>query len=329
MEFLKRLHGHLEGDNVLKMSHITLQFCAAKGVEPPKATANFLPVLVHACPANFSTIEYFENLQSEVLGRLVIYSDVMTSSMNVLSGVTLQHGLAVVPCQQTSGVGRSNNMWLSPEGCAMFSIQLHIPLTSYLGQHTPLLQHIVALAVVSAVCNLPGYQDLDLHLKWPNDIYAGRSAKLGGLIVNTTINKTFAVCNVGLGVNLDNRIPTTCINEMIAQLSSMPSAPHERLAPLSREKLLAVTFTQLEHLLNAVQVGQVQQVLDLYYSYWLHSDAEITVVGARESTQKATVIGVDDFGFLRVQGQDGISFSVHPDGNSFDMLRGLVAPTVK
>lgn len=329
LEFLKRLHGHLEGDNVLKMSHITLQFCAAKGVEPPKATANFLPVLVHACPANFSTIEYFENLQSEVLGRLVIYSDVMTSSMNVLSGVTLQHGLAVVPCQQTSGVGRSNNMWLSPEGCAMFSIQLHIPLTSYLGQHTPLLQHIVALAVVSAVCNLPGYQDLDLHLKWPNDIYAGRSAKLGGLIVNTTIDKTFAVCNVGLGVNLDNRIPTTCINEMIAQLSSMPSAPHERLAPLSREKLLAVTFTQLEHLLNAVQVGQVQQVLDLYYSYWLHSDAEITVVGARESTQKATVIGVDDFGFLRVQGQDGISFSVHPDGNSFDMLRGLVAPTVK
>lgn len=60
LEFLKRLHGHLEGDNVLKMSHITLQFCAAKGVEPPKATASFMPVLVHACPANFSTIEYFE-----------------------------------------------------------------------------------------------------------------------------------------------------------------------------------------------------------------------------------------------------------------------------
>lgn len=99
-----------------------------------------------------------QNLQSEVLGRLVIYSDVMTSSMNILSGVTLQHGLAVVPFQQTGGVGRSTNMWLGPEGCAMFSLQLHIPLASYLGQHIPLLQHIVALAVVSAVCNLPGYQ---------------------------------------------------------------------------------------------------------------------------------------------------------------------------
>ena len=79
----------------------------------------------------------------------------------------------------------------------------------------------------------------------------------------------------GLGVNLDNRKPTTCINEIIAQLSSMASAPREKLAPLSLEKLLAVTFTQLEILLNAVQAGQVQQVLDLYYSYWLHRCAHI------------------------------------------------------
>lgn len=52
-------------------------------------------------------------------------------------------------------------------------------------------------------------------------------------------------------------------------------------------------------------------------------------MGPRESTQKAKVIGLDDFGFLKVQSQDGISFSVHPDGNSFDMLRGLVSPKVK
>jgi biotin-(acetyl-CoA carboxylase) ligase len=60
---------------------------------------------------------------------------------------------------------------------------------------------------------------------------------------------------------------------MIAQLSSVAG---EKLAPLSCEKLLAVTFTQLEGLLNTVQTGQVQQVLDLYYSYWLHRSAEIT-----------------------------------------------------
>jgi hypothetical protein len=60
LEFLNSLHSHLEGGNILRMTQISLQFCTAKGVEPPKVTANFMPILVHACPANFSTIEYFE-----------------------------------------------------------------------------------------------------------------------------------------------------------------------------------------------------------------------------------------------------------------------------
>lgn len=77
----------------------------------------------------------------------------------------------------------------------------------------------------------------------------------------------FYIVISGLGVNLNNQAPTTCINEMIVQLSS---TTNEKLAPLSCEKLLSITFTQLEGLLNAVQMGHVRQVLDLYYSYWLH-----------------------------------------------------------
>lgn len=40
----------------------------------------------------------------------------------------------------------------------MFSVQLHIPFESKLGQRLALLQHVVALSVVSAICSLPnGY----------------------------------------------------------------------------------------------------------------------------------------------------------------------------
>jgi biotin-(acetyl-CoA carboxylase) ligase len=79
----------------------------------------------------------------------------------------------------------------------------------------------------------------------------------------------------GVGVNLNNKNPTTCINEMIAQINSMASVPSEKLAPLFREKLLAVTFTQLESLLDAIQNGHIQQILQLYYSYWLHRSADL------------------------------------------------------
>lgn len=39
------------------------------------------------------------------------------------------------------------------------------------------------------------------------------------------------------------------------------------------------------------------------------------------------IIGIDEFGFLLVQEDENKETeSVHPDGNSFDMLRGLILP---
>ena len=32
----------------------------------------------------------------------------------------------------------------------------------------------------------PGYEELDLRLKWPNDIYYGADTKLGGVLVSSS-----------------------------------------------------------------------------------------------------------------------------------------------
>lgn len=40
----------------------------------------------------------------------------------------------------------------------MFSVQLHVPSDSPLGQRAPVVQHLVATAVVSAVLSQPGYE---------------------------------------------------------------------------------------------------------------------------------------------------------------------------
>lgn len=55
-------------------------------------------------------------------------------------------------------LGRGGNVWLSPPGCAMFSIHVRVPATSWLGERIPFLQHIVSLAVVLAVRTKPGYE---------------------------------------------------------------------------------------------------------------------------------------------------------------------------
>ena len=70
----------------------------------------------------------------------------------------------------------------------MFSLQLEVSRTSRLVKRLPLLQHLISLAVVESVKSLGnGYQNIDLRLKWPNDIYAGRETKIGGVVVFTSV----------------------------------------------------------------------------------------------------------------------------------------------
>ena len=41
--------------------------------------------------------------------------------------------------------------------------------------------------------------------------------------------------------------------------------------------------------------------------------------------EQVVITGLDEFGFLLVQTKSGESLSVQPDGNTFDMLKNLIA----
>jgi hypothetical protein len=47
-----------------------------------------------------------------------------------------------------------------------------------------------------------------------------------------------------------------------------------------------------------------------------------------QSAERGVILGIDQFGYLRLRGRDGTEFSVFDDGNSFDMMRGLIRPKV-
>lgn len=48
-------------------------------------------------------------------------------------------------------------------------------------------------------------------------------------------------------------------------------------------------------------------------------------LGSAEGPE-VSIVGLDDSGFLQVLREDGEVVTVHPDGNSFDMLRNLLVP---
>ncbi|KAJ8347751.1 hypothetical protein SKAU_G00263400 [Synaphobranchus kaupii] len=324
-QLLECLQRQVDGEGLLKAPKAKLKVVSCAEPQPvlPEGVLALVTEPPEVVSQQFSLKTYSLNLRTQTLGKSLLYAEVTPTTMDLLEGLMLQLpqevGLIAVAARQTQGKGRGGNAWLSPLGCATFTLHVQVPVSSRLGQRIPFLQHLAALAVVEAVRTLPGYEDIDLRLKWPNDIYYCDLMKLGGVLVNSTLmGPTFHLL-IGCGFNVSNSNPTICINDLVVQHNRERGAA---LEPLSTDQLIARTVTTLEQLISTFQEQGPQAVLPLYYKRWVHSGKQVRLWS--EDGPRAAVVGLDDNGFLQVQSQEQGVVSVQPDGNSFDMLRNLV-----
>ncbi|KAG9263645.1 biotin-protein ligase isoform X1 [Astyanax mexicanus] len=323
--FVRWLRGQVDGEGVLRSMKTRLRVAWGREEQTELAEGE---LALHTEPPehlseHFSMQTYTQHLQSRRLGRTLLYTDVTPTTMDLLEGLMLKvpedMGLIAVAARQTKGKGRGGNAWLSPLGCAMFTLHLQVEVSSRLGQRIPFLQHLAALAVVEAVRTLPGYEDIDLRLKWPNDIYYSNLMKLGGVLVNSTVMGSTFHLLVGCGFNVSNSNPTICINDLVVQQNWERGSS---LEPLSSAQLIARSVTLLEQLISQFQQQGPSAVLPLYYKRWVHSNTQVRLWS--EDGPEAAVVGLDDHGFLQVSSREQGTVSVQPDGNSFDMLRNLI-----
>ena len=271
----------------------------------------------------FDTELYFDHLRTRRLGRLCLFASRASSTFDLLpKKAPFIYGVVAIADQQTTGKGRGGNVWLSPLGCAMFSAQLVIPVKStVLGCRLPFLQHLAGLAVVHGLSRGNEDDEIELRLKWPNDIYLktaseGDLIKMGGILAMSSFIGSDAICNIGVGFNLDNENPTLSHNSVLKKNDKM-----------RKEEYFAAVFNAFENLIDMMECGREAEVYSLYYKYWLHSGQTVDVSTSSEDKFNAVVDSIDEFGFLRVRNValDQV-ITVQDDGNSFDMIRGLIAP---
>ncbi|XP_075119565.1 biotin--protein ligase isoform X2 [Leptodactylus fuscus] len=314
-------------NDLIKSSKMSLKICHS-----PQHDEDITPSLAPLITGeedfeseDFNLDKYRENLQTEKLGKVVLFSEVTTSTFNLLDGLMFHEpkemGLIAIATRQTQGKGRGGNVWLSPKGCALMTLLVSIPLSSPLGQRIAFVQHLMSMAVVEAVRTLPGYEDIELKVKWPNDIYYGNVMKLGGVLVNSTLmGNTFHIL-IGCGFNVTNSNPTICINDLIYEHNKRYKT---NIDPLRVDTLIARSVTALERLIHVFQKEGPNGILPTYYKYWVHSGQQIRLGG--EDGPLAWIVGVDDSGFLQILQEGKDIVTVHPDGNSFDMIRNLIIP---
>jgi biotin--protein ligase len=287
--------------------------------------------------AFYANLDYYHskvrNLEGS-FGKFLLYGEVVTSTNTLLekNPSLLRHlptGFTLTATQQVAGRGRGSNVWVSPPGALMFSTVIHHSFQLTQTANVIFIQYLAALAIVRGIKNYaPGYAELPIKLKWPNDIYAqlpGSVAnpivKIGGILVASSYSGTNYDIVCGIGVNVANALPTTSLNQLAAAAN---------LKPFMHEKLLASILAQFESLYtDFCRRGFSRDLEEEYYEAWLHTNQVVTL--ETHDGMRARIKGITrDFGLLLAEElgwQDratGRVVQLQSDSNSFDFFKGLV-----
>ncbi|KAF9602951.1 hypothetical protein IFM89_032954 [Coptis chinensis] len=169
------------------------------------------------------------------------------------------------------------------------------------GRVVPLLQYVVCLAMVETikdVCDVKGFAFIDVRIKWPNDLYLN-GVKVGGILCTSTYRSNKFNVSVGIGLNVDNEMPTTCLNKVLSELSIMD-------CKLRREEILE----------------------EMYCRVWLHSGQRVVIQEKNNEDESVdevavTVQGLTSSGYLLAIDDDNQLYELHPDGLAGDLKKAM------
>uniref|UniRef100_A0A915D3W2 Biotin protein ligase C-terminal domain-containing protein n=1 Tax=Ditylenchus dipsaci TaxID=166011 RepID=A0A915D3W2_9BILA len=139
---------------------------------------------------------------------------------------------------------------------------------------------------------------------------------MGGVLVSACCRSDRFECMISCGLNVANSQPNGCVNDFLI------SDVHKKL---HIEEFIAELMNKFEYHLHLFETRGKEEFLKKYCAMWMHSNEEVSILRADSNTEQVVIIGLDSDGYLKVKGkQSGLVFSVQDDGNSFDMLNGLI-----
>jgi BirA family transcriptional regulator, biotin operon repressor / biotin---[acetyl-CoA-carboxylase] ligase len=143
-----------------------------------------------------------KSFTSSLIGKQVYHFKSVASTMTIgrkLAKEGATEGTIVIADTQTSGRGRLNRIWLSPENNLYMSIILRPSLSDL-----PKLIMLASVGVVEAIKQVSG---LDASIKWPNDVLINGKKICGILIENEIVHNAvnFSVIGIGLNIDLDSK----------------------------------------------------------------------------------------------------------------------------
>lgn len=201
-------------------------------------------------------------------------------------------GTVVMTQFQTKGKGQQGNSWESEPGKNL--------LASYILQPKFLnaaLQFYLSKTVSLALTDLLTEGNIEVSIKWPNDIYTGNKKIAGILIENSIVGSNLhsAIAGVGLNLNQTDFISGAPNPVSLTQLTGKDYNV-EIIAERLWEKL-EIRYNQLKSGdFNSIETAYVNQLFR--YQKWAFYAKQGEVFEAR-------ITGIGQFGQLRLEHRNG------------------------
>jgi BirA family transcriptional regulator, biotin operon repressor / biotin---[acetyl-CoA-carboxylase] ligase len=212
------------------------------------------------------------------------------------------HGSVYFADEQRTGRGRGDHSWHSAPGEGLYVSVLLRP--SIAPAHLPLIPLAAGLAAASAISIA---SNLEIDVRWPNDLLVGER-KTGGILVESkTEGNDVSFVVIGIGINVHQRAFDPGLSTPATSLDL------ESGRFISRQTLLIALLESLQRetwgLHDPAVVAAIPARVALA-STWLWNRA-VEVHGPQACT--GITAGLDANGFLLVQTADGI-VTVHTGG---------------
>ena len=144
--------------------------------------------------------EITKDLKTETIGKRIYYFEEIDSTQNFAQQIALdkkENGTIVIAEKQTAGRGRLDRKWTSPKGGIWFSLIIHPKFDVSTSTLVPIAGAVaLAKSIKTAL-------DVDVSVKWPNDITLD-GKKVAGMLVDASFQaNSIDHFILGIGINFD------------------------------------------------------------------------------------------------------------------------------
>ena len=205
---------------------------------------------------DLSTINNFISKLNTYIKYIAHYVPYCTSTQDIarsLAESNAPEGLVIIAEEMSSGRGRLRRYWYAPKGGLWFTLILKPRFIKSL----QLLSLSAGLAVVKSLRSL---FNIDVRLKWPNDIlYSDK--KLAGILIEAMAElDAINYVLLGVGINVNNEIPSEIENIAI----SLKHILNKEVPRIPILKSFLVNFDKLY--LNLME-GNVKSIISEWKEY--------------------------------------------------------------